>query len=72
MKKLILNPKSDSVTLCLPPEWVGKSIICILKESQKEEMVTEVSEGSIQYQANRFKKHKKVSRERKKRLRKIR
>jgi len=69
MKKLILTPKSDSITLCLPPDWVGKSIVCILKEPQETEMVTEVSEDAIQYQADRFRKNHKESRERKKRLR---
>jgi hypothetical protein len=28
MKKIILLPKTDTVTLCLPEEWVGVPVIC--------------------------------------------
>lgn len=30
MKKIILFPKTDTVTLCLPEQWVGVSLICTL------------------------------------------
>ena len=30
MKKLTLIPKTDTVTICLPSEWVGKVITCTL------------------------------------------
>jgi len=30
MKKIILLPKTDTVTLCLPEEWVGVPIVCRL------------------------------------------
>lgn len=58
MKKLILNPKTDTVTLCVPRTWVGKTIICLLKEPFEEEMevVGEASEDSILYQAEHFRK----------------
>lgn len=31
MKKIILLPKTDTVILCLPAEWVGVPIICKLE-----------------------------------------
>jgi len=31
MKKLVLVPQTDTITICLPPAWVGQTIICILK-----------------------------------------
>ena len=31
MKKVILLPKKDTVTLCLPEKWVGVPIICKLE-----------------------------------------
>ena len=30
MKKIILFPKTDTVILCLPEEWVDKPVICKL------------------------------------------
>jgi hypothetical protein len=30
MKKIILLPKTDTITLCLPEKWVGIPIICNL------------------------------------------
>jgi len=30
MKKIILLPKTDTVILCLPKEWIGVPIICKL------------------------------------------
>jgi len=52
MKKMILNPKRDTITLCLPTDWVGKPIVCILKspyELEEEEMVSKVSEAALCY-----------------------
>ena len=36
MKKLTLVPKTDSVTICLPPDWVGKVIVCTLQNVAEE------------------------------------
>ena len=30
MKKIILFPKTDTVTLCLPEQWIGVPVICKL------------------------------------------
>ena len=74
MKKLILTPQKDTVTLCLPQEWVGKPLVCVLRHPDEKgaypvesEFVAEVREESIGYQATRY---RQVRRERKKRLRK--
>ena len=74
MKKLILTPQKDTVTLCLPQEWVGKPIVCVLRRPEEKstypvesEFVSEVREDRIGYQISRF---KQVRRPRKKRLRK--
>ena len=70
MKKLILNPVKDTVTLCLPEDWVGKTVICLLKDPGEEEveMVGLASEGAIFYQAERYRRLAK-RRPRRKRLR---
>ena len=70
MKKLILNPTKDTVTLCLPEDWVGKTLICLLKEPAEEnfEMVGIASEDAIFYRAEHFRKLAK-RRPRNKRLR---
>ena len=74
MKKLILTPQKDTVTLCLPQEWVGKPLVCVLRHLDEKgaypndsEFVSEVREESIGYQATRY---RQVRRQRKKRLRK--
>ena len=56
MKKLILTPKKDTMTICIPPDWVGKPLVCILKEpyEQEEDMISYVSDVSISYQAERY------------------
>ena len=59
MKKLILNPKKDTITICLPTEWVGKTLMCILKEPyemEDDELVSEVSEAAICYHVGRYRK----------------
>lgn len=56
MKKLIITPKRDTLTICLPPEWVGKPLVCILKTPYvfpEEEIVSQVSDVAISYQAER-------------------
>jgi hypothetical protein len=30
MKKIVLYPKTDTVILCLPEQWVGSPVICEL------------------------------------------
>ncbi|HPE41268.1 MAG TPA: hypothetical protein PLI77_09315 [Bacteroidales bacterium] len=49
MKKLILLPKTDTVTICLPPEWVGRPIICILKAKETIVYEQEVQELAVNY-----------------------
>lgn len=39
MEKLTLVPKTDSITICLPPDWVDKVIVCTL-QNVSEEAVT--------------------------------
>ena len=36
MKRLTLVPKTDTVTICLPQEWVGKVINCTLQNTNEE------------------------------------
>ena len=74
MKKLILTPEKDTVTICLPQKWVGKPLVCVLRHPEEKgtyptdsEYVSEVREESIGYQASRFKQKR---RPRRKRLRK--
>lgn len=58
---MILTPKKDTVTLCLPTEWVGKPIVCILKapyETDKSEVVSYVSEAAMCYRSSRFRNPK--------------
>ncbi len=73
MKKIILNPSKDTVTICLPTEWVGKPLVCILKgleEENAEGVVSYVSEDSIFYRAKRYREQPKRAKRRTKRLRK--
>jgi predicted nucleotide-binding protein (sugar kinase/HSP70/actin superfamily) len=49
MKKLLFIPTTDTVTLCLPREWVGKSIICTLREEQTGTLVVAVAESNGDY-----------------------
>ncbi len=74
MKKLILTPQKDTVTICLPQEWVGKPLVCVLRHPDENgayptesEFVSEIREESIGYQASRYRQRR---RPRKKRLRK--
>lgn len=76
MKKLTMTPQKDTITICLPPDWVGKPLICILKEpyeQEEAEMVTEVSESAACYRSKRFQKSNSTRRPRTDhRLRKLR
>ena len=74
MKKLILTPQKDTVTLCLPQEWVGKPLVCVLRHPDEKgtyptesEFVAEVREDHIGYEVSRY---RQIRRPRKKRLRK--
>ncbi|MBO4504373.1 MAG: hypothetical protein J5730_06160 [Bacteroidales bacterium] len=54
-----MNPKKDTITICLPAEWVGKTLMCILKapyEMEDDELVSEVSEAAICYHVGRYRK----------------
>lgn len=48
MKKLLLTPTKDSITICLPSEWVGKPISCILQR-EAEEFAGEAHEAESPY-----------------------
>ena len=72
MKKIIITPVRDTVTICLPQDWVGKTVICLLKspyEKEEMEVVGMASEDAIFYQAEHFRKWAKRN-PRTKRLRK--
>lgn len=36
MKKLTLVPKTDTITICLPPDWVEQVIVCTLQNTAEE------------------------------------
>lgn len=60
MKRLFLVPKTDTITICLPPDWVGKTVTCDLRHTE-EEMASPVflaAERDIQYKARKKKKTK--------------
>ncbi|MDY6326742.1 MAG: hypothetical protein SPL42_07695 [Bacteroidales bacterium] len=74
MKKLILTPRNDTVTICLPEDWVGKPLECILRHPDEKtaypedlEIVSELREETILYRAERFRRKRS---NRNKRLRK--
>mgnify|MGYP006988834801 CR=1 FL=1 len=58
MKKIIISPMKDTVTLCLPQNWIGRTVICTLREPGDEavEVMGMASEDSIFYQAERYRK----------------
>ena len=77
MKKLIITPQKDTFTICLPQEWVGKPLMCVLHQPEEKtayqeapEFVSEVREESFLYNAERFRQKRR--RPRKKRLRRKR
>lgn len=55
MKKLTLVPKTDSVTICLPPDWVNKVIVCTLQNEEEETAIRHAmaAEKKIPYAAPR-------------------
>lgn len=76
MKKLILTPQKDTLTLCLPQEWVGKPLMCILRHPDEKaaypfesEFVSEVREESLEYGITRFRQKRMIRRKRLRRKR---
>lgn len=56
MKKLILTPQKDTLTICLPQDWVGKPLLCILRHPDEKstypiesEFISSVREERIGY-----------------------
>ena len=49
MKKLILRPTKDSITICLPEDWVGKPISCILLREDEPLTPVELQEAESDY-----------------------
>ncbi len=49
MKKLILRPTKDSITICLPEDWVGKPISCILQREDELLTPVELQEAESDY-----------------------
>ncbi len=58
MKKLILLPKTDTVTICLPIDWVGRPIICILKTQDYPVHSEDVQEQESAYRVKHIKSRK--------------
>jgi len=57
MKKLILLPKTDTVIICLPNEWIGIPIICNLEPVKKSVIINEMKMENKKN--NSFRKHKR-------------
>ncbi|MBQ1780528.1 MAG: hypothetical protein II001_03745 [Bacteroidales bacterium] len=77
MKKLIMTPKKDTLIICLPQEWVGKPLVCVLQHPDEKdaapptsEYVSELREDHIGYLTDRYRLKRR--RPRKKRLRRKR
>ncbi|MCQ2285422.1 MAG: hypothetical protein MJZ76_00925 [Bacteroidales bacterium] len=49
MKKLILTPTKDTITICLPEDWVGRSISCILDCENENDIENKAAEPSATY-----------------------
>jgi len=47
MKKIILLPKTDTVMICLPKEWVGIPVVCKLFPVSVASTETENTETNI-------------------------
>lgn len=41
---MILTPQKDTVTICLPPDWVGQTVVCILKKNEYEQAIPTLPE----------------------------
>ena len=58
MKKLLLLPKTDTVTICLPMDWVGRPIICILKTHEPIVHSQGVQDQEMAYRVKHIKSRK--------------
>lgn len=67
MKKLILIPKTDTITICLPPDWVGKTITCTMHhiDESMNVVLPMAAESPIPYKATVKAKTKKKKRRKK-------
>ena len=59
MKKIILLPQKDTVTLCLPKEWVGIPVICKLTPLDSHKMHTDEYPFEIEKNRVDYKNQKK-------------
>ena len=61
MKKLTLIPKTDTITICLPAEWVGKIVTCTLHNTEKKTRIALplAAERKIPYNASKKSGRKK-------------
>lgn len=76
MKKLIMTPQKDTFTICVPQEWVGKPLVCILMHPDEKdaypltsEYVSEVRESCFAYNATLLKQKRRPRRRRLRRKR---
>ena len=76
MKKLILTPQRDTMTICLPHDWVGKPLVCVLSHPYEKyaypiesEFVSEIREEAIGYHAALYRQKCKPRRKRLRRKR---
>lgn len=57
MKKLSLIPKRDTITICLPPDWVGKKITLFLSSAAEtdiqETKILMAAERTVKYNAKK-------------------
>lgn len=72
MKKLLLLPKTDTITICLPRDWVGHPIICILKTQEPLVHSQDVQEQEVAYRVKHIKSRKSRTRKAKEEERKKR
>ena len=60
MKKIVLFPKTDTVILCLPEQWVGTPILCEFTPTDGQFMNNdEIEMETIKIMAFRNKKRRK-------------
>lgn len=71
MKKLILLPKTDTVTICLPSDWVGRPVICLLKAQETVVHSPDVNEEEVSYRIQHIKGRKSRARKQKEEQRKL-
>ncbi|MCL1850761.1 MAG: hypothetical protein FWF70_05085 [Bacteroidetes bacterium] len=63
MKKILLLPKTDTVIICLPEQWVGTPVICklepvLVNHINFEEVETEAERMIVFINKKRRKKNK--------------